>query len=293
MAAALTTLKRLSKQTLTDLVPTYCHTQLSAAVSRGWSIDPSLAYCHRCGASAGPGAVTATGCSFCLGKPIPWNSIVRLSPYTDPVTDWILSMKFHGAWIWGRWFGRRLAKAVGPLPHHPRVAVCPVPMHWTRRAYRGYNQAHLIANAFAHRRRWPLVHLLRRTRLTPPQTHVSPASRSDNVRHSFAAEPFDLSSWHIWLVDDVKTSGATLAACARMLRRAGASSIHVAVVAVANHHPHHSVLDPKPSCDILPKLTPAASPPVASRAAAPPPPPAGPPVRVEASPLGHETPSGY
>ncbi len=155
-------------------------------------------------------------------------------------------MKFAHAWPWSRWFGQRLAETIDlALPQtnisadrdgykHERTAVCPVPMHWARRLRRRYNQSYLIAAAIAKTRRWPLVQLLYRTRYTPPQTTLPIAQRPANVRRSFGIKPIDLNGWRIVLVDDVMTTGSTLAACARLLRHAGAKHIAVAVAAVAD-----------------------------------------------------------
>ncbi|MCC7203647.1 MAG: ComF family protein, partial [Phycisphaeraceae bacterium] len=119
----------------------------------------------------------------------------------------------------------------------PRIAVCPVPMHWMRRWKRGYNQSFLIAEALARQTGYPLVELLRRTRRTPPQTAVTHSMRRANVRGSFAIRPVDAAGWTIWLVDDVKTTGATARACATLLRQAGAEHVNLAVVAVAGENP--------------------------------------------------------
>ena len=146
-------------------------------------------------------------------------------------------MKFSSAWAWARCFGEELAKVIDSTADTQRVGVCAVPMHWVRRMRRGYNQAQLMAEALADRRAWPLLPVLRRTRSTLPQTVVVPSGRAANIRKSFAMKPVDLTGWHIWLVDDVKTSGSTLAACTRLLRRAGATRVDVAVAAVAQ--PHH------------------------------------------------------
>lgn len=234
MSKTLTPIKRLCGAALSRLAPTYCETELALARENKWAIDTPDAYCRRCGASAGPGAATETGCAFCADQSIPWDRLVRLGAYEQPVSRWVLAMKFTGSWLWASWFGNELAKALPEPGETSRVVVCPVPMHWRRRLTRGYNQSHLIAAAIARARRWPVAHLLRRTRYTQPQTSVPPSRRAENIRGSIAAKSIDLTGWHVWLVDDVKTSGQTLAACTRQLHRAGAQSVSAAVVAVAD-----------------------------------------------------------
>lgn len=222
---------------LAELCPTTIETQLQQARHNGWQIDRPDAYCHRCGSSAGPAGATGSGCAFCANTSVAWNRIIRLSAYTDPVSRWVVSMKFKRDWSWASWFGRCLAEAVQhthETQNPTNTAVCPVPMHWTRRWLRGYNQAHLIAASFARHHHWPVAPLLQRTHHTPPQTTLPPSRRARNIRGSVAMKPIDLTGWHIWLVDDVKTTGSTLAACAKLLRQAGALSVNAAVVAVAD-----------------------------------------------------------
>ena len=140
-----------------------------------------------------------------------------------------------------------------PPPHAPRTLVCPVPMHLIRQLQRGYNQAHLIAQSFAAASGYPLAPLLRRRRYTRPQTLTPASIRIANVRHSIALAPVDLHGWDIWLIDDVRTTGATLRACAHLLRRAGAQRIHVAVVAVAKPH-GRNIITPSPGSSLAPRL---------------------------------------
>lgn len=199
-----------------------------------WTPDTCDDYCVRCGASAGPGAATPTGCSFCHDQRLAWQRLTRLGPYRSPLDEHVRAMKFAHQWQWAPWLGKQLAAVVGQPARPQRVVVCPVPMHWTRRWRRGFNQSVLIAQALADARGWPMASLLRRTRRTPPQTAVAPSQRAANIRGSFAAEPVDLAGHEIILVDDVKTTGATLDTCARLLRRCGAVSIHCVVAAVAD-----------------------------------------------------------
>lgn len=219
---------------LTELFPHYCREELAAAEAAGWQIDSPDAYCARCGATCDRAARTAEGCPFCLGQPVAWHRLVRLSAYREPMDRWIRAMKFRRSWMWGRCFGSQLAQAIEASNSSDRVMVCAVPMHLWRRWRRGYNQAQLIAEALAHARGWPLAPLLHRTRHTRPQTHVPPSRRHDNISGSFAALRVDLRGWEIWLVDDVKTSGATLTACTRLLLKAGAARVNIAVASVAD-----------------------------------------------------------
>ena len=202
--------------------------------AEGWSPDTTDRYCPRCGASAGPGAVTAKGCPFCLDQTIHWHRITRLSAYAEPMDGWIKAMKFGKQWSWARWLGEQLGEQIGTPLAEDRVVVCPVPMPWLRRWSRGFNQARLMAEALATSRGYPCLEALKRTRHTVPQTTVAASQRPANVRGSLALRPIDLEGYEVILVDDIKTTGSTLAACTRLLKKAGARSVHAAVAAVAD-----------------------------------------------------------
>lgn len=199
-----------------------------------WQPDQADTYCPRCGASAGEGSVTPRGCAFCLNSSIPWQRLTRLAFYGTPADEWIRQLKFHRRWRYAQWMGTQLADVIDVPPSHDKLIVCAVPMHRLRRWHRGYNQADLIARTVAEARGWTFAPILKRTRHTPPQTAIAPSRRHDNVRHSFAIEPVDLSGYEVVLIDDVKTTGATLGACTRLLKQAGARSVHAAVAAVAD-----------------------------------------------------------
>lgn len=109
--------------------------------------------------------------------------------------------------------------------------VVPVPLHWTRRMVRGYNQAEVIALTLAEGLGAAVcTNLLRRTRRTRSQAVTSTSEKATNVSGAFAA---DISVFatagamprHILLVDDVFTTGSTLAECHRALRRSLVSAL--------------------------------------------------------------------
>ena len=199
-----------------------------------WHPDSAEDYCPRCGASAGQGSVTPRGCAFCVDKSLPWHRFTRLAAYHEPVDEWIRQLKFQRRWRFGEWMGKQLADVLEEPENANNLLVCPVPMHRLRRWRRGFNQADLIARAVVRKKHWTYAPILKRTRHTPPQTSIAPSQRDDNVRRSFAIQPVDLAGRDILLIDDVKTSGATLAACVRLIKKAGARSIHAAVIAVAD-----------------------------------------------------------
>lgn len=147
---------------------------------------------------------------------------------------WIKAMKFGKQWSWSPWLGRQLAAQTPEASTSAEAYVVAVPMWWSRRWGRGFNQSHLMAHAFAKAKGYPCVPLLKRTHSTPPQTSVVASARDTNVRQSFRIEPVTLEGATVFLIDDVKTTGATASACARLLRQAGAEHIHLVVAAVAD-----------------------------------------------------------
>ncbi len=218
----------------------------AAARVEGWQPQSAAGYCPRCGVSAGPGAATSSGCTVCRDKPVAWDRVVRLGPYHPPLNEWVRHMKFHRGWPWAAWFGRQLAAQLEDASDKTPLVVH-VPLHWTRRLWRGYDQSRLIAGALAGARRWERAPVLRRVRRTRPQsTMTSQADHAANVRGAFAVAHVDLGGRPIVLVDDVKTSGQTAGVCTRLLKRAGAGTITLAVVAVAD--PHGPWLMGDPDC---------------------------------------------
>lgn len=228
-----TTLARHFAGDVGELFPSIVDNQVREATDNGWQPDDVSAYCGRCGSSVGPGEATQRGCSHCIRESIPWDAIVRLGAYKDPLESWVLSMKFHRTWQWAVWFGRQLAQRI-TINEHAQNVVCHVPMPRLRRWRRGYNQARLIARSLGKVKGLPVARLIRRRGWQHPQTTLPASLRAANVRNVFVMEPVDLKDCHVLLVDDVKTTGATLGACARLLKKAGASSVNCAVAAVAD-----------------------------------------------------------
>ena len=119
------------------------------------------------------------------------------------------------------------------LPRDQRFdVVVPMPLHWRRRWQRGFNQAELLARITARRSGVPMVKAVRRVRATQTQAGLSNAQRRDNVSGAFRVKDSSrVRGLRVLLIDDVMTTGATAAACAQALKRAGAKSVSLLALA--------------------------------------------------------------
>ncbi|UWQ21959.1 ComF family protein [Jannaschia sp. W003] len=200
-----------------------------------WRDTPFVgaACCPLC-AMALPGTEGAALCDECLTAGRPWDEARAALRYEGRARSLVLQLK-HGdrtelADAAALWLHARARDLLGP-----DTLLVPVPLHRWRLARRRYNQAALIACALARRSGAgfdPLA--LRRTRRTPSQDRRSRAERFANL--AGAIEAVRPLAGHVALVDDVMTSGATLAACADAVRAAGARRVSVLVLArVAPH----------------------------------------------------------
>jgi competence protein ComFC len=110
----------------------------------------------------------------------------------------------------------------------------PVPLHPARKRERGFNQAELIAQLLARRSGLTMNNALERIRYTTTQTAYDRGERMENLRDAFRLrKKANVQSLRVLLIDDVLTTGSTLSECARVLKRAGAISVHAATAARA------------------------------------------------------------
>ena len=152
----------------------------------------------------------------------------RLIPY---------QIKYHGNIRVGRDFGKMLGKKLASSALFNDVdIVIPIPLHWTRRWKRGYNQAEVIARGIAESLGVPVrTDLLKRCRRTSTQTKMGVDAKRKNVAGAFAATP-ELTALmeeggirHLLLVDDVFTTGSTSGACFSALRKVLPTKIRISI----------------------------------------------------------------
>jgi ComF family protein len=199
---------------------------------------PGMPICEACATSlvelgpACPRCAEPTGerdlvCARCIREPLPLDRIVAPWRFGGPLASAIRRLKFTGASHIARGIAPLWAPLLGAAAED--ALVVPVPLHWRRRWRRGYDHAWLLAlHACAFAGLAAPLPVLRRARAAPPQSTLPAWHRAENVRDAFAVVPrhaAKLAGRDVVLVDDVVTTGSTLASAARTLLDAGAGSV--------------------------------------------------------------------
>jgi len=179
-------------------------------------------------------------CPACKEKTYAFERARSFAVYEGALVRAILLLKFEQIEPLGAWFAERLAELANAEPDALAAdVVVPVPLHRQRERERGYNQAALLSKPLAKKLRLPHKSvLLMRTRARPDKQVLSLEERWESVRGAFATRPgSQVDNLRVLLVDDVLTTGATLDACSRALRDAGAKSVVALTVARAMRNP--------------------------------------------------------
>jgi ComF family protein len=180
-----------------------------------------------------PLARPATACGHCQRRPPPWDAAWSPFRYSWPLDRLESRYKFSADLAAGRALAE-LWIAHGTLPPARPDVVVPVPLHRSRLRRRGYNQALELARPLARHWRLPLcADLLQRLRATAAQTELDAVARRRNMRGAFRVAAGAAVPAHVVVLDDVMTTGATLAECARVLKRAGVDRVEVWALARA------------------------------------------------------------
>ncbi|MEP7015711.1 MAG: ComF family protein [Verrucomicrobiota bacterium] len=182
-----------------------------------------------------PGAITeAFTCANCAHRKIHFDAAVAVYRSRGIVRHVIHEFKYshqmHLRHIVARWLGEAL-NDVRLRGRHFDVLV-PVPLHPARKRERGFNQAALLAKLLSARMSIQSRPLLERVRYTTTQTAFDRAERMENLHNAFRLrENMNVRGLHVLLIDDVLTTGSTLSECARVLKEAGAVSVHAVTAA--------------------------------------------------------------
>ncbi len=183
--------------------------------------------CARCGLPFDHDMGNGALCGACIASPPPFDSARAVLAYGDVARKVALRLKYGRRIGLARLIAGQMMRRLPDL-EAPAVIV-PVPLHRRRLWWRGFNQSALIGDQLGRLAGVPVDrHGLLRHRPTSPLRGMSPAQRAKVVQGAFAlAQGHGFLGRSVLLIDDVHTSGATAAACARVLKRGGASSVHL------------------------------------------------------------------
>lgn len=217
----------------------------------GTDVGPSAYLCGDCNAKTArivppfcqtcsepfPGAITdGFMCANCGHRKLYFETAVAAYRSRGIVRHVIHDFKYnrqiHLRHVVARWLADALDDGRLRGRHFDRLV--PVPLHPARRRERGFNQADLLAELLSRRTSIPLQPVLERIRYTKTQTAFDRAERMENLRNAFRLRKnAAVQGYRVLLIDDVLTTGSTLSECARVLKIAGAVSVHAATAARA------------------------------------------------------------
>jgi len=189
---------------------------------------PPLAVCPHCGLPALSGRLS---CGRCLLQPPQWDTLVYVADYQPPLRGLIHDLKFNATPALAPALARLLLLSILHARYERQLVlpdrVLSVPLHHRRALWRGYNQSALIATYLAHWLGCHYEHLaVRRIQARFAQHQLSAKQRRSNLKDAFRVE-IPVAGLHIAIVDDVVTTGSTVAEIARLLKKQGAATVQV------------------------------------------------------------------
>jgi len=163
-------------------------------------------------------------CTVCQRRPLPLQQVRAAVLFSDPIPKVIHHMKYNGLFALAQPLANLMVEAWTKW-QIPVDLVVPIPLHPDRQRERGYNQSDLLTRHLSEQLNLAYdLKALRRTRHTSPQVGLSAVDRLTNVQNAFWADA-RVAGKHVLLIDDVCTTGATMAAAAEALLAVGAKTV--------------------------------------------------------------------
>lgn len=191
-------------------------------------------FCDRCGDPVAGSVDHEFICYSCSAEQPAFDGARSAARYDGVVGEALRQLKYEKA----LWMAPDMAELLqnclkAEYPGRKFDLIIPVPLYHVRRRERGYNQSAVLAGELGRRIQLKSVPgMLRRIRPTTTQTNLTAPQRLSNVNNAFKSRrPKWLAGRRVLLVDDVMTTGATVNACAKALKKGGALSVHVVTVA--------------------------------------------------------------
>lgn len=173
-------------------------------------------------------------CFDCTKHTRSFESGRALINYNDAAKDSMVKIKYKNKREYIDFYTEAICRRYGKQIARMRADVLvPVPVHPSRMKTRGYNQAELLARGIGRSLGIPVrSDLLRRSRKTAPQKELNPAERLKNLEQAFEAEGNFVGIETVILIDDIYTTGSTIEACTRALKRAGVKTVYFLTICI-------------------------------------------------------------
>lgn len=188
--------------------------------------------CDKCGrpiSGSGPDHF----CASCRFTRYHFERIFAASLYQGLMRRSLILYKFYHKTSYAKTFALLIAERYREIGFSGTDVITYVPLHPKRLRKRGFHQTQMLAEFVGEALELPVKPLLKKIRNTKPQSSMKGKDRLKNVRGSFEALSEDeIKGRHVLLIDDIATTGMTTDECARILKRSGAKTVNVGVVAV-------------------------------------------------------------
>lgn len=187
--------------------------------------------CELCGQPLATPLPPGVACGACQQTPTALIATIAPLRYEFPIDAGLKALKFKRKLYYGAAFGELLVE-VSPRLAADVDAVLPVPLHWRRKTFRGFNQAAELSRSLQRELSLPLLRGVVRRRSTVYQAGLTSRQRDRNLRDAFVVKRLPTAR-HVLIVDDVITTGATTRHLALALQNSGVSKVSVLAVARA------------------------------------------------------------
>lgn len=186
--------------------------------------------CKKCGKEIPD--ETMEFCEDCMAHRHAFEYGVALVNYDDTARNSVTQIKYNNKREYLDFYGTAMTERFGKMIRRMQAdALVPVPVHASRKRMRGFNQAELLADIMGRKLGIPVrPEMLIRDRRTKPQKELSAEERLKNLSGAFRAGEIPEGTRSVLLVDDIYTTGSTIEACARALKKAGVERVYFAVI---------------------------------------------------------------
>lgn len=187
--------------------------------------------CQKCGKH-----IEEEGSEYCRGCRLIMHEFDRgMGAFTyQSAARSMYRFKYAGRREYARFYGEEIVRKFGRFIRMWKPdALVPVPIHYTRKRERGYNQAEVLAEVIGRKMGIPVeCRLLKRVKKTLPQKLLGDAERQNNLKKAFKIERNDVKLKTVIIIDDIYTTGSTVDACAAVLKSVGVKKVYFITAAI-------------------------------------------------------------